>query len=175
VTIGQKVAISINITNNAPTVQTFTVRAKWGAITVVEQDMTLNPGERKDVALSWDTSNYSPGTANVTIVIPQSGSVQNGGPLTLNPPPSSFLSNSLLLILGAGVGVAIVVAATIIWLIRRGRTVAGTPLPSSQKGALGLSQLERIHLTSPRKTVLQKSAALIFAQWSRLKVLVGFV
>ena len=121
VSVGQKIVIAVNITNSEPTAQTFTTRVKWGAITVAEQNVTLNPGEERTVALSWDTSSYSPGTANVTVVIPQSGTVQNAGPLTLNSPGPSFPLASILL--AAGIGAAIVVVAAIIWLVWRGRKV----------------------------------------------------
>ena len=127
VTVGTKVIISVTVTNNAATSQTLTVRAKWGAITVNQTDVTLGAGEKRTVALSWDTSNYEPGTANVTIVIPQTGSIGNAGPLTLNAASQPLLSgsSSLPLIVGGAVGAAAVVGAAV-FLLRRSRKVASS-------------------------------------------------
>jgi hypothetical protein len=123
VTIGSKVVVPVSVTNNAPISQKMTVQLRWGAITVNSTDVTLGPGEQRTVTLSWDTSQYGPGTANVTVAIPQTGSIQNAGPLTLNSPSQPVLSGGLPLVLGAvGVGVAAVVGAAV-FLLRRSRTV----------------------------------------------------
>ena len=122
VAVGQKVGISLDVTNSASTSQTITVRARWGAITVAEQNVTLNAGEKKPVSLTWDTSGYGPGTANVTIIIPQSGTVENAGPLTLTSPGFS-LSSIILLLVAAGSAAVIVVVSAVVWLTKRGRRV----------------------------------------------------
>jgi len=129
VAVGQKVGISLDVTNSASTSQTITVRARWGAITVAEQNVTLNAGEKKPVSLTWDTSGYGPGTANVTIIIPQSGTVENAGPLTLTSPGFS-LSSILLLLVAVGSAAVVVVVSAVVWFVKRGRRV-GKVTPSA--------------------------------------------
>ena len=120
VTVGQKVTVALDVTNNAATAETFTVRAKWGAITVANTTVTLGPGEKKTVSLSWDTSNYDSGTDNVTVAIPETGSVQKAGPVTLNAASQPLLSGILPVVLG-GVAVAAIagVAGFMVWRSRR--------------------------------------------------------
>src|SRR2546425_566007 len=120
VTVGQKVTVAVDVTNNAATAETFTVRAKWGAITVANTTVTLGPGEKKTVSLSWDTSNYDSGTDNVTVAIPETGSVQKAGPVTLNAASQPLLSGILPVVLG-GVAVAAIagVAGFMVWRSRR--------------------------------------------------------
>ncbi len=118
--VGDKIVINVAVTNSSPLPETFTVRAKWGPLTVKEQNVTLNPDQSETVSLTWDTSQYNAGTANLTIAIPQAGTVQNVGPLTLNAAPQGFLSGDLPLIVGIGVAVVVLVAAAV-WLIARRR------------------------------------------------------
>jgi len=120
VTVGQKVTVAVDVTNNAATTETFTVRAKWGPITVANTTVTLGPGEKKTVSLSWDTSNYDAGTDNVTVAIPETGSVQKAGPVTLNAASQPLLSGILPVVLaGAAVAAIAGVAGFMVWRSRR--------------------------------------------------------
>jgi hypothetical protein len=125
--VGDKVVINVAVTNSSPLPETFTVRAKWGPLTLKEQNVTLNPNQSGTVSLTWDTSQYKAGTDNLTIAIPQAGISQNVGPLTLNTSSQGFLSGSLPLIVGIGIAAVVLVAAAV-WLMarRRSRTEAAS-------------------------------------------------
>jgi hypothetical protein len=117
--VGDKVVINVSVVNTSPISESFTVEVKWGALTVAHQDnVPFSPGQSQSLTLTWDTSQYAAGTMNLTIAVPQTGTIQNVGPLTLNSGSQSFLAVGLPLYVGVGV-VVVAVLAAVVWLMRR--------------------------------------------------------
>ncbi len=125
-TIGQKVTITVGVTNIGTVDVSFTVRVFWGSAKVTEENHTLSAGQPATYTLTWDTTQYGAGTATISARIPPvpnevdtSDNIRTGPSLTLVAPAPPLLTSSQALIAGGGAATAVILLALFLFLRRK--------------------------------------------------------
>ena len=119
-TVGQKVTVTVTVVNSGSVTANFTLRVKWGSVTVVEQNETLPPGQQS-YPLSWDTTGTGAATDTISAVIFQDGAWSNsstGPSYTLSPAGATFFNTETLAVIG-GVAAAVALLSLFLFLRRR--------------------------------------------------------
>lgn len=130
VTIGTKVAITVNVDNKGPFSENVTVNFWAGTRTVNSSRITVPANTVKPVTLTWTTD--ASGTFNVTasVILPsgETNTLTNSssvGNLAVQSPSSPFYSDpTILALIGAIIAVAVIAG---IVLIRRRSKISYTP------------------------------------------------
>jgi hypothetical protein len=126
VSVGQRVVVTVTLTDNSVAPLTVTVLLKWGDVTVLRQNATLSPGQPTTVSLIWNTTGYSVASNSLSVVVPESGSSAPGPSLAISevsPPPFSLGNPYFLAVVAL---IVVIVLTSIIIFFRQTRKAHGS-------------------------------------------------
>ena len=124
-TVGQKVTVTVTVVNSGTVTADFTLRVKWGSVTVVVENETLGPGQTYPYQLSWDTTGSGAATNTVSAEIQQQSvwsSSGTGPSYTLAAASTPFFNTTTIAVIGAVV--AAVILLSILLVLRRRRATS---------------------------------------------------
>jgi len=123
--VGQKVTVTVTVVNSGSVTANFTLRVKWGSVTVVVENETLGPGQTYPYQLSWDTTGSGAATNTVSAEIQQQSvwsSSGTGPSYTLAAASTPFFNTTTIAVIGAVV--AAVILLSILLVLRRRRATS---------------------------------------------------
>jgi len=144
-TVGDKVTVTVRVTNNGPYVANFTINIQW-MNTVKSQTEMLAAGQSATYTITWDTTGYGPATAKISATIPPqqyetsiSDNTATDGNLTLTAPQAGLLSSAQVPLVASFAAIAAIVVILSIVLVMRRRKKTHAPEPSSAHSASNAS------------------------------------